>query len=300
MEFIKINEVGPRDGLQNEKRSIATQTKIEFINALSDSGLKCIETTSFVSPKWIPQLADHREVCLAINKHSDVRYPVLIPNREGMLAAIECGVTDIAVFTAASEEFTARNTHCSITQSFERISEIMELAASHSIHVRGYISCVIACPYAGATQPSLVTNMVHRLIELGCYDVSLGDTIGVGEPKQITKLLKSVLADVDPALITMHFHDTHRRALDNIKASLKMNITSFDSSVGGLGGCPYAEGASGNVSTQAVVRMLAEMGYETGVDVNKLDAAMAILNFNTAVPKENHKPNVENHDGITT
>lgn len=277
MKQIHINEVGPRDGLQNEKQTIPTAKKIAFINTLSDSGLKYIEATSFVSPKWVPQLADHREVYLGITKHSDVRYPVLVPNRRGMEAAIECGVTDIAVFTAASEQFTQKNTNCSISESIDRIADIMTLAMEHNIHVRGYISCVVACPYAGPTNPQLVSDISHQLLELGCYEISLGDTIGVGNPTDIDNLLDCVLVDIDPLMIAMHFHDTHQQALDNIKQSLQHGITSFDASVGGLGGCPYAPGASGNVATEAVVNLLHGLGYETGVDVAQLKLALECL-----------------------
>lgn len=277
MTRIQINEVGPRDGLQNEKNTIPTQTKIKFIDALSNSGLTYIEATSFVSPKWVPQLADHREVFLGINKQDRIRYPVLVPNTKGMLAAIECEVSDVAVFTAASEAFTEKNTNCTIAESLDRIAEITELASQHNIHVRGYISCVIACPYAGDTDPELVTQITHQLLELGCYEVSLGDTIGVGKPDQVQRLLTSVLSDVDSAMVAMHFHDTHNHALENIKASLEMGIHSYDASVGGLGGCPYAKGATGNVSTQQVVNMLHQMGYQTGVDVDQLNKAFDII-----------------------
>lgn len=277
MSFIRINEVGPRDGLQNEPQTIPTERKIKFINALSASGLKYIEVTSFVSPKWVPQLADHRDVYLGIDKQPGIRYPVLVPNRKGMQAAIDCGVTDVAVFTAASEQFTQKNTNCTIAESLERIAEITELAAQHDINVRGYISCVIACPYAGITDPALVTEISHQLLEQGCYELSLGDTIGVGTPADVKRLLDCVLADIDPTLIAMHFHDTQHHALDNIKQSLHQGITSFDSSVGGLGGCPYAKGASGNVATEAVVAMLHQLGYETGIDSNQLDIALKQL-----------------------
>ena len=275
--FIHINEVGPRDGLQNELQTIPTANKIKFIDTLSDSGLKYIEATSFVSPKWVPQLADHREVYLGINKHADIRYPVLVPNRKGMEAAIDCEVKDIAVFTAASQEFSQKNTNRSIAESLERIAEVIALAAEREINVRGYISCVIACPYAGPSDPALVAEISHQLLEQGCYEISLGDTIGVGTPTDVKALLDCVLADIDPAMIAMHFHDTHHHALDNIKLSLEQGITSFDSSVGGLGGCPYAEGASGNVATEAVVNLLQKLGYKTGIDTQTLTKALALL-----------------------
>lgn len=274
---VQINEVGPRDGLQHEKSTIPTDCKIQFIDALSDSGLTYIEATSFVSPKWVPQLADHREVYLGIEKRDTIRYPVLVPNTQGMEAAIACGVKDIAVITAASEAFTQKNTHCSIDESLKRIADIIALADQHQIRVRGYISCVIACPYAGATDPEIVAGLTHQLIKQGCYEISLGDTIGVGTCDQVDTLLTSVLKDTDVAKIAMHFHDTHKHALDNIKASLTHGVRSFDASVGGLGGCPYADGATGNVSTQEVIAMLEKMGYTTGVDSDKLNAAYRIL-----------------------
>lgn len=277
MTRIQINEVGPRDGLQNESVTIPTQTKIEFINALSDSGLTYIEATSFVSPKWVPQLADHRDVYLGISKQDGVHYPVLVPNRKGMLDAINCEVRDVAVVTAASEQFTKKNTNCSIAESLDRVAEIVELAAIHDINVRGYVSCVFACPYAGETEPDLVTKISQQLLELGCYEVSLGDTTGVGTPEQVQQLLTSMLNNINPSMVAMHFHDTHKQALANIQASLKLGICSFDASVGGLGGCPYAEGASGNVSTQDVVNMLHDLGYETGIDIEKLNIASNII-----------------------
>lgn len=277
MTFIKINEVGPRDGLQNEPQLIDTAKKVAFINALSETGLKYIEVTSFVSPKWVPQLADHRDVYAQIDQHPGIRYPVLIPNRTGMQLAIEQGVTDIAVFTAASEQFTQKNTNCTLAESLDRIAEIVTLANQHNINVRGYLSCVVACPYAGKTTPLLVAEMTEQLLQLECYEVSLGDTIGVGTPATIATLLDCVLATVSPELIAMHFHDTNHKALDNIKISLDAGINSYDASVGGLGGCPYAKGASGNVATEAVITMLNELGFETGVDLKKLQMALALL-----------------------
>ena len=274
MSFIRINEVGPRDGLQNEPKTIPTAHKIKFINALSDSGLKYIEATSFVSPQWVPQLADHRAVYLGINKHADIRYPVLVPNRKGMQAAIDCNVADIAVFTAASELFTQKNTHCTIAESLERITEIIQLAKEYKINVRGYISCVIACPYAGPTDPLCVKEIGTQLLKLGCYEISLGDTIGIGIPQQVKRLLDCVLSSCDPTQIAMHFHDTHHYAFDNVKQSLKQGITSFDAAVGGLGGCPYAEGASGNIATEMLVTRLHELGYETGIDTQLLCQAL--------------------------
>ena len=275
--LIQINEVGPRDGLQNETIMIPTATKIAFINALSDTGLTYIEATSFVSAKWIPQLADHEEVYEKIIKHAGIQYPVLIPNMKGMQEALRCGVKEIAVFTAASEAFTQKNTNCTIHESLSRMQDIIILAKEHHIPVRGYISCVIACPYVGNTDSSRVADMTHELIDKGCYEVSLGDTIGVGTPKETDRLLTSILNTIPSDKIAMHFHDTHHHALDNIKLSVEMGIRSFDSSVGGLGGCPYAAGASGNVATEAVITLLHHMGYETGVDLEKLKKVLAII-----------------------
>ena len=280
MTFIKINEVGPRDGLQNEKVIIPTATKIAFINALSDTGLKYIEATSFVSEKWVPQLADHEDVYKQIDKHPGVHYPVLIPNLKGMEDALRCGVKEIAVFTAASEQFTQKNTNCSIADSLKRIRDIMALAKEHNVSVRCYISCVIACPYAGKTNPLHVNDITQELIDYGCNEISLGDTIGVGTPKDTDRLLNTILNNTAADKIAMHFHDTHHHALDNIKLSVEMGIRSFDSSIGGLGGCPYAKGASGNVATEAVVQLLESMGYETGMDLEKLKKALNIIGIN--------------------
>lgn len=280
MTFIKINEVGPRDGLQNEPQLIDTTQKVAFINALSQTGLKYIEVTSFVSPKWVPQLADHREVYAQIDKHSGIRYPVLIPNRKGMQLAIALGVTDIAVFTAASEQFTQKNTNCTLAESLDRIAEIITLARQHHMNVRGYLSCIIACPYAGDTAPALVAEISAQLLQLGCYEVSLGDTIGAGTPASVTTLLNHVLDTINPELVAMHFHDTNHKALDNIKVSLDAGIHSYDASVGGLGGCPYAKGVSGNVATETVITLLHDLGFETGVDLKKLQAARNLLPLN--------------------
>lgn len=279
MTFIQINEVGPRDGLQNEKKIISTDNKVKFINALSDTGLTYIEATSFVCEAWVPQLADHEQVYEKITKHSSIRYPVLIPNFKGMQDALRCHVSEIAVFTAASEDFNQKNTNCSIKESLKRIKDVMALAKEHKIPVRGYISCVIACPYAGKTNPSQVEDLTHQLIDYGCTEISLGDTIGVGTPKETDRLLNTILNSINPNKIAMHFHDTMQHALDNIKLSVEMGIRSFDSSVGGLGGCPYALGASGNVATEAVVTLLESMGYETGIDVEKLKKALLTLSL---------------------
>lgn len=275
--MIQINEVGPRDGLQNEKTILPTEDKVKFINALSETGLTYIEATSFVSEKWVPQLADHEAVYQQIHQYPHIHYPVLIPNVQGMQDALRCHVKDIAVFTAASEAFTKKNTNCTITESLNRIQDIIAIAQEHNISVRGYISCVIACPYSGKTDPAQVTDITHQLIDMGCTEISLGDTIGVGTPKDTDHLLNTLLNNIAANKIAMHFHDTMHHALDNIKLSINMGIQSFDSSVGGLGGCPYAKGASGNVATEAVVTLLHSLGYETGIDLGKLKKALDII-----------------------
>jgi hydroxymethylglutaryl-CoA lyase len=272
-EYVKMVEVGPRDGLQNEKTIVPTQTKIEFINLLSASGLSVIEATSFVAPQWIPQLADQKEVFLGIEKKPDVQYPVLIPNVKGLQKALTVGVKDIAVFTTPSEAFCQRNTNCSVAESMVRIAEIIPIAKADGIRVRGYLSCVLGCPYEGDIDAHKVADLAERLIALGCYEVSLGDTIGVGTPLQTKAMLEIVIQKVPAKQLAVHFHDTYGQALTNIFVALNQGIAVIDSSVSGLGGCPYAEGAAGNVASEDVLYMLNGMGIQTGVDLNKLSAA---------------------------
>ena len=274
---VKIVEVGPRDGLQNEKGIIPAADKIEFINRLSDTGLKTIEATSFVSPKWIPQLADAEEVFKGLAKKPGVAYPVLVPNEKGMERALACGAKEIAVFTAASETFNQKNINCSIAESIERFKPVMALAAQHGIRVRGYISTVIACPYEGAIQPEAAARVAKSLAALGCYEISLGDTIGVGTPVKAQAMLAAAAAEVPMAQLAVHFHDTYGQALANIHACLEMGVATVDSSTSGLGGCPYAKGATGNVATEDVLFMLSGMGIATGVDMAKLLAAGAYI-----------------------
>ncbi|HEV7164151.1 MAG TPA: hydroxymethylglutaryl-CoA lyase [Gammaproteobacteria bacterium] len=274
---VKIVEVGPRDGLQNEKATIPAAAKIEFINRLSDTGLKTIEATSFVSPKWIPQLADAEEVFRGISRRPGVAYPVLVPNERGMERALPCGVQEIAVFTAASETFNQKNINCSIAESIERFKPVMALAAKHSIRVRGYISTVIGCPYEGAIKPEAAARVARELAAIGCYEISLGDTIGVGTPVKAQAMLAAAAAEVPMAKLAVHFHDTYGQALANIHACLEMGVAVVDSSTSGLGGCPYAKGATGNVATEDVLFMLTGMGIETGVDMTKLLAAGAFI-----------------------
>ncbi|VVC77305.1 3-hydroxy-3-isohexenylglutaryl-CoA/hydroxy-methylglutaryl-CoA lyase [Aquicella siphonis] len=270
---IKIVEVSPRDGLQNESQILPAPVKIEFINLLSQTGLPVIETTSFVSPKWIPQLADGSDVYQGIQKNPKVVYPVLVPNMKGLEAAIAVGVKDIAVFTTPSEAFSQKNANCSVTESLHRIAEVVEMAKKKRIRVRGYLSCVLGCPYEGKIAPEKVGEIGEILLRMGCYEISLGDTIGVGTPPKIKRLLEVVSRHVPLKYLAVHFHDTYGQALVNIYSALEFGIGIIDSSVAGLGGCPYAKGASGNVATEDVVHMLNGMGIETGVDLKQLIVA---------------------------
>ncbi|MGH8306725.1 MAG: hydroxymethylglutaryl-CoA lyase [Gammaproteobacteria bacterium] len=276
-KFVKIVEVGPRDGLQNEKNIVPAAVKIEFINRLSQTGLKTIEVTSFVSPKWIPQLADAEEVYAGIEKKPGVAYPVLVPNEQGMQRALTAGVKEISIFTAASETFNQKNINCSIAESIERFKPVMALAQKHGIRVRGYISTVIGCPYEGPIAPEAVAQIAKQLATLGCYEISLGDTIGVGTPIKAQRMLNAVAAVVPMQKLAAHFHDTYGQALANIHACLELGVSIVDSSTSGLGGCPYAKGATGNVATEDVLFMLTGMGIETGVDMDKLLEAGAFI-----------------------
>jgi hydroxymethylglutaryl-CoA lyase len=267
---VKIVEVGPRDGLQNESTIIPTPIKVEFINLLSATGLSVIETTSFVSPKWIPALADQREVFQGIHKKTGVSYPVLVPNLKGFKHALEAGVKEIAVFTTPSEQFSQRNTNCSIAESLDNITEVIEAAKKNYILVRGYLSCVLGCPFEGEISPQAVTDLAEKLIRLGCYEISLGDTIGVGTPGKTKVLLETILRKIPPEKLAVHFHDTYGQALVNIYVALEHDISVVDSAVSGLGGCPYANGATGNVATEDLIYMLNGLGINTGVDLKKL------------------------------
>lgn len=281
---VRMVEVGPRDGLQNEAVTVPTQIKIDFINRLSDTGLSVIEATSFVSPKWVPQLADHQEVYLGITKKPHVSYPVLVPNERGFELALAAGVKEIAVFTTPSEHFSQRNTNASVTESLEKITAITQLARENQIRVRGYLSCVLGCPYEGEIEPERVTDLAEELLRLGCYEISLGDTIGIGTPGSTKKLLESVLAKVSVDNLAVHFHDTYGQALANIYVALEAGIRVVDSSVAGLGGCPYAKGATGNVASEDVLYMLNGLGIETGVDLEKLIAVGQFITTFLAKP----------------
>lgn len=267
---VKIIEVGPRDGLQNEKTTVPTKAKIALIEDLADAGLSVIESGSFVSPKWVPQMADSQQVMQSITRKRQVRYTVLTPNLKGLEAAISAKADEIAVFGAASEGFSQKNINCSIAESLARFEPLMELAKQHDIPVRGYVSCVLGCPYEGEVAKQNVVNVATELMNMGCYEISLGDTIGVGTPIKTKIMLDAVLSQIPADKLAVHFHDTYGQALANILMALQMNIAAIDTSVAGLGGCPYAKGASGNVSTEDVVYMLHGMGIETGVDLPKL------------------------------
>ena len=277
VDSVKIVEVGPRDGLQNEKVTIPTAARIAYITALSDAGLRVIEAGAFVSPKWVPQMADTAEVYREIPKDPGVEYPVLVPNMKGLERAIEAGVTSIAIFTASSESFNKRNINMSIDESFENYGPVAARARAEGIRIRGYVSTAFGCPYEGDVPPERVLEVCARLLDIGCYEVSVGDTIGVGTPMQVQGVIGLLRAVIPASRLAMHFHDTRGTALANTLAALEMGIATFDASAGGLGGCPYAPGASGNLATEDIVYMLDRMGIETGVDLGRLVQAASII-----------------------
>ena len=266
----KIVEVGPRDGLQNEKQLVPSEIKIELIDRLAEAGLRAIEATAFVSPKWVPQMSDNATVMQCIERRTTTVYPVLVPNLQGFDAAIQAGATEVAIFAAASESFSQKNINCSITESLKRFEPILSSASALEIPVRGYVSCVVGCPYEGAIDPGQAAAVAGTLFEMGCYEVSLGDTIGVGTPASIQRLIESCGQQIPVAKLAGHYHDTYGMAIANIYASLEMGMATFDASVAGLGGCPYAKGASGNVATEDVVYLMNGLGIETGIDLAKL------------------------------
>lgn len=276
---VKIVEVGPRDGLQNETAVLPAAIKVELIERLATAGLTCIEAGSFVSPKWVPQMADTAEVLAQLHRRPGVRYPVLVPNLKGFDAARSAGAKEIAIFAAASESFCRKNINCSIAESFDRYAPVMSAAQSAGIPVRGYISCALTCPYEGDIAPEAVAEVAHKLVCMGCYEVSLGDTIGAGTPVRVRNMLDAVSALVPSGQLAVHFHDTYGQALANVLVALEAGITVVDSSAGGLGGCPYAPGASGNLATEDLVYMLDGMHIRTGVD---LDAVVAAAQFISA------------------
>ncbi|MHB0775250.1 hydroxymethylglutaryl-CoA lyase [Halomonas sp. WWR20] len=267
---VRLVEVGPRDGLQNEPEPISTATKLELIDRLGAAGIRHIEAASFVSPKWVPQMADHREVMTGLTRRPGVVYSALTPNLKGLEAALECGVEEVAVFGAASESFSQKNINCSIAESLQRFEPVLERAKAANVRVRGYVSCVLGCPYEGDIDPAQVAEVSTALYEMGCFEVSLGDTIGTGTPLKAKRMIEAVSRDIPMDKLTAHFHDTYGQALANLYAVLEEGIAVIDSSVAGLGGCPYAKGASGNVASEDVVYLLDGLGIETGIDLNKL------------------------------
>lgn len=270
-DFLRIVEVGPRDGLQNETALVPTATKVTLIDRLGAAGLTVIEAGAFVSPRWVPQMADSAAVLHAITRRPGVRYPVLVPNEKGMEQALATGlVAEVAVFAAASEGFSRRNINCSVEESLERFAPVAALARAHGVAVRGYVSCVLGCPYDGAVDPGRVAAVAARLTALGCGEISLGDTIGVGTPRQAAALVRRVAQDVPVTRLAAHFHDTYGQALANILACLDAGVRVVDSSVAGLGGCPYAKGATGNVATEDVVYMAHGLGLATGINLDAL------------------------------
>jgi len=267
---VRIVEVGARDGLQNEPGELPTRVKLELIERLADAGLPAIEATAFVSPKWIPQMADHSEVLEGIRRRPGVAYPVLTPNLKGFEAARAAGATEVAIFGAASEAFSRKNINCSIAESLERFAKVAEAARAANVRLRGYVSCVVGCPYEGDIAPDAVARVTQALHDMGCYEVSLGDTIGVGTPRRTQAMIEACAKRVPIAELAGHYHDTYGQALANIYASLELGMATFDASVAGLGGCPYAAGASGNVATEDVVYLLHGLGIETGVNLERL------------------------------
>jgi hydroxymethylglutaryl-CoA lyase len=277
---VKMVEVGPRDGLQNEARTVPIAVKVELIHRLADAGLPVVEAGSFVSPKWVPQMADTAELIRTIQRKSGVSYPVLVPNMKGLEAAVAAGADEIAVFSAASETFSRKNTNCSITEGLDRFRDVCQAAGRQGLRVRGYVSCVLGCPYEGEVDRGMVAGVAERLYTLGCYEVSLGDTIGVGTPGKTRALIETVARKVPVARLAGHFHDTYGQALANCYAALECGVAVLDSSIAGLGGCPYAKGATGNVASEDLLYLLNGLGLETGVDLERLiEAGEFISNF---------------------
>ncbi len=269
-ESVRLVEVGPRDGLQNEAQPVSTAVKLELIRRLADAGLRCIEATAFVSPKWVPQMADQAEVMAGLPDRPGVDFPVLAPNLKGYEAAVAAGAREVAIFGAASESFSRRNINCSIAESIERFVPVMHAARRDGVRVRGYVSCVVACPYEGAVAPAQAAAVAAQLHQMGCYEVSMGDTIGAGTPATVLAMLEATARAVPVAQLAGHYHDTYGMAVANVHASYQFGLRVFDSSVAGLGGCPYAKGATGNVATEDLVYLLHGLGADTGVDLDAL------------------------------
>lgn len=267
---IKIVEVGARDGLQNEKTPLSVDDKLTLIQGLADANLKFIEAGSCVSPKWVPQMAGSTEIFRRLPTDTDVSFFLLTPNLRGFEDALAAGCKEVAVFTGASETFTQKNINCSIDESIDRFADILALAKEHDIKVRGYVSCVVDCPYEGATDPKIVAKVARRLYDMGCYEISLGETIGTATPNRVKAMLQACMDELDISVIAGHYHNTYGMAISNIHESLNMGVRIFDASVGGLGGCPYAKGASGNVATEDVHYLMTGLGLSTGIDIDKL------------------------------
>ncbi|ALJ38419.1 hydroxymethylglutaryl-CoA lyase [Azospirillum brasilense] len=274
---VRMVEVGPRDGLQNEKQIVPTAVKIGLVDRLTEAGLTAIEAGSFVSPKWVPQMADTPDVFAGIRRREGVRYVALTPNAKGLEGALAARADEVAVFAAASESFSQKNINCSIAESLDRFVPVLEQAKARGVPVRGYVSCVLGCPYEGEIAPAAVAEVAGRLLDMGCYEVSLGDTIGTGTPAKAQAMIAAVAERVPMERLAVHFHDTYGQALANILATLEMGVAVVDSSVAGLGGCPYAKGASGNVASEDVLYMLNGLGVGTGVDLDRLVAAGAYI-----------------------
>jgi hydroxymethylglutaryl-CoA lyase len=285
---VKLVEVGPRDGLQNESRAVSAADKIALITRLGDAGLQAIEATAFVSPKWVPQMADAAEVMSGIPRPPGLTYSVLTPNLKGFEAALAAGADEVAIFAAATESFSQKNINCSIAESLQRFEPVMAAAAQANIKVRGYVSCVLGCPYEGAVSPQAVAAVARALFDMGCYEISLGDTIGVGTAAAAQRVIDAVARHIPVEKLAGHFHDTYGQALTNLYACLTLGVSTFDASVGGLGGCPYAAGASGNVATEDVVYLLDGLGITTGVDLDKLIDASRFISGVLGRPPQSH------------
>ncbi|WP_151825940.1 hydroxymethylglutaryl-CoA lyase [Acinetobacter junii] len=284
-DYVKIVEVGPRDGLQNEKQALSIEQRLSFINDLIDAGLKSIEVGSCVSAKWVPQMAQSDELFKLLPQRDELNLSLLTPNLKGFEAALAVGCKEVAVFTAASESFTRKNINCSIDESLERFSEIFQAAQANNVRVRGYVSCMVDCPYEGAIDPKQVVNVVKRLHDMGCYEISLGETIGTATPDRVQKVWQACLAELDSKILAGHFHNIYGMAIANIYQSLQQGIRVFDSSLAGLGGCPYAKGSSGNVATEDLYYLLSHIGYETGIHLEKL--MLASQNINQTLNRKN-------------
>lgn len=276
-QTIRIVEVGPRDGLQNESTIIPTQIKIDFIKQLISAGIKDIETASFVSPKWVLQMADSNEIMQSLSNNNSANFIALVPNLKGLEGALAAGVKEIAIFGAASETFSQKNINCSIAESLQRFKQVASVATQNNLKIRGYLSCVLGCPYEGEVSPAKVVELTEEMLAMGCYEISLGDTIGVGTVDKTKALLNTVLKKIPVKNIAVHFHDTYGQALVNIYAALQYGIETIDSSAGGLGGCPYAPGSSGNVATEDVVYMLNGLGINTSINLNELCKAIKFI-----------------------